>query len=137
MGAEVIVKTTVGEAAKDAYKALKEKIAEWAGNDVVALEKMPSSTNRQAVIAETVDQQPLFDKALIQALVYNLLEALEQDAQNNPIGIEIDFLKAARIHLASIAVTEGCGFRAREVDTPGEFAVGPVVVGSTLGKTSR
>jgi len=37
MAAEAVVKIAVGEAVKDAYKALKDKVAVWIGGDVEAL----------------------------------------------------------------------------------------------------
>ena len=45
MAAEATLKGAVGEAAKDAYKKLKDAVARWTGNDVEALEKNPTSTN--------------------------------------------------------------------------------------------
>ena len=41
MAAEAMLKGAVGEAAKDAYKSLKNKVAGWTGNDVEAREKNP------------------------------------------------------------------------------------------------
>jgi hypothetical protein len=37
MASEAVVKGVVGEAVKDAYKALKQRIAHWAAGDVEAL----------------------------------------------------------------------------------------------------
>ena len=39
MAGEAALKGAVGEAAKDAYKALKNRVARWAGSDVEALER--------------------------------------------------------------------------------------------------
>jgi hypothetical protein len=55
MGGEATLKGAVGEAVKDAYKLLKEKVSHWAFSDAEALEKTPASTTRQAVIAEIVN----------------------------------------------------------------------------------
>jgi hypothetical protein len=38
MTAEAVLKGTVGEAVKDGYKALKEKVSHWASGEVTALE---------------------------------------------------------------------------------------------------
>jgi hypothetical protein len=43
MAAEAVVKTGVGEVVKDAYHALKAKIAAWCGSDVEALADEPTS----------------------------------------------------------------------------------------------
>ena len=42
LGAEA-AKSAVGEVVKDAYRALKTKMAIWAAGDVTELEKTPSS----------------------------------------------------------------------------------------------
>ncbi len=55
MAGEAALKGTVSEAVKDAYKALKERVAHWAGGDVEALEKSPTSAGRQAVVAEAIN----------------------------------------------------------------------------------
>jgi hypothetical protein len=51
MAAEAVFKSSVGEVVKDAYKALKDKVAIWIRTDVEALEKTPTSQTRQAVVA--------------------------------------------------------------------------------------
>jgi hypothetical protein len=50
MAGEAALKGTVGEVAKDAYKTLKSMVAQWAGGDVHALEKTPTSQARRAVV---------------------------------------------------------------------------------------
>ena len=129
MAAEAVVKSSVGEVVKDAYKALKDKVANWIRSDVEALEKTPTSTSRQAVIAEEIDKQSPADQADIKKLAIALNEALRNAAQAGPIGIDIGRLEAARIQLAAINVTEGVGFRADEVKTTGDFTTGPITVG--------
>ena len=78
MAAEAVLKAAVGEAVKDAYKALKEKVSGWASGDV-GLEKTPDSPARQAIIAEIIDAQPEEDQIsvrdLTEALVAKLKEA--------------------------------------------------------------
>jgi hypothetical protein len=48
---------------KDAYKALKDKLAIWAVGDVAELEKTQHSDLRKAVIAEVVNNHPAEDQA--------------------------------------------------------------------------
>jgi hypothetical protein len=129
MAAEAVVKSSVGEVVKDAYKALKEKVATWTGSDVEALEKTPTSPARQAVIAEEIDRQSPADQADIKTLTIALNEALRNAAHAAPIGIDIGRLEVARVQLAAINVTEGVGFRADEVKTTGDFTTGPITVG--------
>ena len=129
MAAEAMVKSSVGEVVKDAYKALKDKVANWVRGDVEALEKTPTSTTRQAVIAEEIDKQSPADKANIKMLAIALNEALRSAAQAGPIGIDIGRLEAARVQLAAINVSEGVGFRVDEMKTTGDFTTGPITVG--------
>jgi hypothetical protein len=129
MAAEAVVKSSVGEVVKDAYKALKEKVSSWVASDVDALERTPTSTSRQAVIAEEIDRQSTEDRADIQKLAIALNEALRNAARSGPIGIDIGRLEAGRVQLAAVNVTEGVGLRADEVKTPGDFTTGPLNVG--------
>ena len=129
MAAEAVVKSSVGELVKDAYKALKDKVAIWTRSDVEALEKTPTSTSRQAVIAEEIDKQSPADQVDIKKLAIALNEALRNAAQAGPIGIDIGRLEAARVQLVAINVTEGVGLRADEVKTTGDFTTGPITVG--------
>jgi hypothetical protein len=133
MGAEAVFKSSVGEVVKDAYKALKDKVATWTRSDIEAMEKTPTSPSRQVVIAEQIDKQSPDDRTDVKKLTIALTEALRNAAQDRPIGIDIGVLEAARVQLAGINVTEGVGFRADEVKTPGEFSAGPI----TVGKTAR
>ena len=78
MAAEAAVKGTVGEAAKEAYKTLKSRVARWAGADVEALEKAPASGGRRSVVAEAVDAQPADEQAVVGALAEQLIAALKR-----------------------------------------------------------
>jgi hypothetical protein len=129
MTAQAVLKSGVGEVVKDVYGALKDKVKIWVGADVEALEKAPTSTLRQAVIAEEIDKRSPEDQADIKRLAVALSEALRNAARTGPIGIDIGRLEAARVQLAAINVTEGVGVRADEVKTTGEFTVGPISVG--------
>src|ERR1700683_2031314 len=80
MAAEAVLKAGVGEAVKDAYKTLKEKIAQWASADVAALEKTPNSASRQGVIAEVVNQQSQQDRESLRPLIETLIASLKERA---------------------------------------------------------
>ena len=66
------VKAAISETVKDAYKALKDKLAVWAGGDVAELENMPHSDARKAVIAETVNSLPTEDQEKLRDLAHVL-----------------------------------------------------------------
>ena len=137
MASEAALKGVVGEAAKDAYKALKSKIAHWAAGDVEALERNPTSTPRRAVIAEAIDQLPEAEKISVKALATELADALKKSAAEGPIGIDVGVLEAARIQLDAINVQEGIGIRAQTIITPGDFELKELNVGRPPGKAPQ
>ena len=130
--AKKALESAVGEATKDAYTALKAKIAKWAAGDVAALEKSPDSTKRQELLAEEIDKQSAHDLAEIKTLADALINELRK--QPPAVGVDIGRLEAMRIRLGEITVTEGVGFRAGEVVTPGEFSLDKLTVGGKPGK---
>jgi hypothetical protein len=138
MGAQAAFKGVVGEAVKSVYNALKEKVSAWAGSDVESLEKAPTSKARQEVIAEAINQQPPDRQDQVRELAKALLDELERLETGTPIGIDIGKLKAARVKLGEIDVSEGIGFRASEVETSGDFETGKITVGGDRsGKSQR
>ena len=134
MAGEAIVKGAVGEAVKDSYKALKGKIAHWAGHDVEALEKAPTSAARQAVVAEIIDAQPADDLAAVRALAERLIAALKATGST---GLDLARLEALEVRLGAITVKGGTGVRMGDVRVHGTFGTGDIKVGDTPGKTSE
>jgi hypothetical protein len=126
MAAEATIRASLEEAAKDAYKSLKDNIAQWASGDVRALAVEPGSNGRQIAIAEKIDQQPVDDQATIQTLTVALIDALKENARTSPIGIHFGRLEVMRVQLGTISVTAGVGVRIK-VNTSGDFTVGAVV----------
>ena len=85
------VKVAVGEAVKDAYKALKAKLTIWAEVDVAELEKTPHSEPRKAVIAEVVNNLPPEDQEKLQELAQVLTTKLKEAAP--AIGLDMGGLR--------------------------------------------
>jgi hypothetical protein len=137
MASEEALKSTVGEMVKDAYKALKAKISHGAANDVEALERNPASPARRAVVAEAIDALPDDDKISIQALATQLADAMKKSASQGSVGFDLGILEAARVHLGTINVTEGVGFRASHVRTTGDFELKELNVGLSQGKSPQ
>jgi hypothetical protein len=137
MASEAALKGSVGEAAKDAYEALREKISDWAANDVTALELNPTSAARRAIIAETVNTLPTHQQEAMRALAIELATTLKANAEQRPVGIDVGALEAARIHLEGISVTHGVGIRAQSIKTPGDFDLKNLNVGEPAGKVSQ
>jgi hypothetical protein len=96
---DAALKGAVGEGVKDAYKAVKDRVAQWASSDVEALAKEPSSPARQAVIAEIVNQRPEHEQQSLKALVDNLLFYLKE---NDPAA-------GAKINALSQTINSGDG----------------------------
>lgn len=141
LASDEAVKGFVGEAVKDAYKKLKDKIAHWAGADVDALEKAPASAARQSVVAEAVDGQPPEEQALVKALAAEVIAALKSEAKKSEgggaVGLDVGKLEALEVQLGAITVTDGTGVSMNEVKTTGAFKAGPINVGPPPGKTDR
>lgn len=75
-GAAALAKGMLGEAAKDAYKKLKNAVTAWGGHDVQSLEQHPESAPREAIVAELVDTRDEREKAQIAALARALMDEL-------------------------------------------------------------
>lgn len=132
MAGEAIVKGAAGEAIKDSYKALKGKVAHWAGRDVEALEAAPTSTARQAVVAELVDAQPVSEAIAVRELAERLVAALKTTRNT---GLDISRLEALEVRLSSITVKDGVGVRMGDVRVHGTFSTGDIKVGDPPGKS--
>jgi hypothetical protein len=137
MAGDETVKSFVGEAVKDAYKKLKDKIAHWAGADVDALEKAPASTARRGVVAEAVDGQSPEEQASVKALTDALVAALKSEAgKSGPVGIDAGKLEDLEAHLGKVTATQGTGVRISEA-RGGRLDIDEINVGPSPGKTDR
>jgi hypothetical protein len=134
---EAALKSAVGDVVKSAYNALKQKVSNWASPEVEAWEKAPTSKARQDVIAEEIDRQSVNDQREVRELASLLLRELEKQQSHTPIGVDIGRLKAARVKLGDINISEGIGFRAREIDTSGDFETQKIIVENQPGKSPR
>jgi hypothetical protein len=131
MAAEAVLKGAVGEAVKDGYKALKEKVSHWASGEVTALEATPSSIGRQTVIAEIIDAQSEDDRKSLRALAEALVAKLKECAP--AIGLDIGRLTALEAQLGNLTVTSGIGARITEANV-GTFKTGDISVGDPSRK---
>ena len=80
MAAQEVVKAAVSETVKDAYKALMDKVADWASGEGSMLEAAPSSKGKQLAVAEIIDAQSEEDKQALKLLAENLLAKLKENA---------------------------------------------------------
>lgn len=79
--AAALAKGMLGEAAKDAYTKLKDRVSAWAGHDVESLEKDPRSKGREVVLAESVDKRDDGEKQDLSALAQKLIAALGDEGR--------------------------------------------------------
>jgi hypothetical protein len=130
--AEGIAKGVLGEAAKDAYKSLKNRIAQWADHDVAALEAMPGSEAQKAVLAKGIDQRTEQDKESLRGALELLVAGLKENAP--AIGLDIGTLTNIETHLRKIDVTQGIGLRMKEA-SGGKLEVDELHVGPSPAVT--
>lgn len=131
LGGEAIVKGSLGEATKDAYKALKTSVSRWAASDVGELEKAPASNTRKAVIAEMIDQLSRGDQEMLRDLAQTLTDKLKEEAPT--IGLDVGRLTALEVQLGNVTVSHGTGARIQEANVAGTFRTGDIEVRSTPG----
>ena len=131
LAAEAALKGAVGEGVKDAYKALKEKVARWASGEAEALEQTPGSTGRQTVVAEIIDAQADGERNALRLLAEELVVKLKESAP--AIGLDIGRLTALEVQLGNLTVTGGIGARIEEANVR-TIKVGDISVGDPSRK---
>jgi hypothetical protein len=122
---------TIKEAVKDAYHALKTRVAHWASADVEALAKAPKSAARQAVVAEIIDALSDEERATLQPLADRLIAQMRHHA--SAIGADIAGVERLEADLRKIAVSEGIGVRIRDVGDA-KLKIDELIVGPPPGK---
>ncbi|WP_456619043.1 MULTISPECIES: hypothetical protein [unclassified Bradyrhizobium] len=135
MAGEAVLKGAVGEAVKDGYKTLRDKVAGWADKDVRALEQAPTSAARRAVIAEILDAKPLEEVTPARDLAEQLIAALKAGGASTSTGLDIGSLHADEAIIREIKVRSGTGARIGEAHVSGTFAVEKIDVGNASGKS--
>jgi hypothetical protein len=131
MAAPEVVKTAVGEATKDAYKALKTQLFPSAAAEVDALEAAPDSKGKQLAVAEIIDARSNEEQQTLRVLAEALIANLKETAP--AIGLEIGRVSALEAQLGNITVSKGIGARIGEADVE-SFKVGDISVGDRSGK---
>ncbi len=126
MAVQELVKSGAGEAAKDAYRALKDKLAHWASNEVTTLEEAPGSKGKQLAVAEIIDAQSDEDKQALKVLAENLLAKLRENAP--AIGLDVARVTDLEMELGKINVTRGVGVRVQDA-LGGTLKTGDISVG--------
>jgi hypothetical protein len=127
LAGEAIARGEVSKAVIDCYRALKDKIAVWAGPDVEALEKKPTSKLRQAVVAEIIDTHTAHDRVVVLTLAERLIAVLKTTSAH---GLDVGRLEALDIRIGAIEAKGATGIRIKKVDAGGDIIVGNIIVDS-------
>ncbi len=128
-GIDALAKPLVGEAVKDAYKALKAQMP-WAGDSLAALEQEPQSKGRQLVLQEGLEKRPATDLAALEPLAQALLDHLRRE-HPAPVGVDIRKLEAVNFRVGTLSVEEGTGVRIEEAKLTGDVSFDQINVGKT------
>lgn len=134
IGATAIVNGAATEAVKDAYIALKRRVAVWAESDVVALESEPDSNVRSVVVAEAIDRQSDEEIQHIAELTRILSGKI---ASEDTVGVDIGRLTSLNAQLDDITVSEGTGVRIDDASIKKNLKISSVKVGSKEGNSLR
>ena len=130
MAVQELAKAGAGEAAKDAYQALRDKVAHRASGEVATLEAAPSSTGKQLAVAEIVDAQSEEDRQVLKVLTENLLAKLKENAP--AIGLDVTRVSDLQMELGKVTVTRGVGVRVQDA-AGGTLKIGDISVGGGSG----
>ena len=126
LGSEA-AKTAMSETVKDAYKALRTRVATWAAGDVDELEKVPTSVKRRDLIAEAIDGLVPDEREVLRTLAQSLIDRL--GASSAAIGLDIRQIRALNVDLGRIDVARGTGVRVEDAEVLGTFRTGEIYVG--------
>lgn len=113
LGAATGLTETGAQAVKDAYAGLKSLISRKYGDvDVSGVERKPDSESKRASLAEDLeDAGAAGDSELGEAAVV-LLEAVRQHAPQAVIGVDVEGLVAAALHISDVE-SAGDGVRVK------------------------
>ena len=102
-----VMKATVGEAAKDAYKALKAQLFPSASAELDALETAPASADAQLAVAKVIDERSAQEQQALRAMAQELIAKLQESATG--IGADISRMNALERELRASAVASSVG----------------------------
>jgi len=105
--------------AKQAYAALKGKVAEWAGAKVEVLEAAPDSEKIRREIAEAIDNRDGAEQSLIRSLAQAVIDK-ESSGSGRAIALDFGDLKNVAVTLKKVSAqgnATGAQFRRVEGGT--------------------
>jgi hypothetical protein len=139
IGAGAVIKTIASEPTKDAYQALKSYISQhYKGTAIAILEEKPTSTARQLVVQEALEDCHLTSDPKAAQLANALIEsALQRDTEAlKVIGVDLNDIKAANIRLKDI-VSSGSGVVIKGAAATGDLEIEGVRAGTSGGSDPK
>lgn len=103
--AEAVSKGALGEAGKDIYKALKEKMPQGAGRELATLETAPDSQKTRNALAEIIDRQAQQERNALLILTQQLIDELRNTGL--AVGLEFRDLKDIGVEFEDISAKNG------------------------------
>jgi hypothetical protein len=137
LAGEAIVRGTVGELVKDAYAKLKSAVSTRAPNEIRSLEAQPTSESRRAKLVETLDALPECEATELVVPAQTLVDALQSNGENHPIGVDLTRLRAMNLRFNTIRVASGTGVIVRDACVQGDVTFDLLEVGGPQGKAMR
>lgn len=130
---EAVVRGTVGEAAKDAYQALKARVTQLVGRNAADLASTTYTGISEPEVATAIDCLPRVEQEFLHDLVRALVRELRE--HTSPVGLDAKKFEALEVQLGNITVTKGVGARFIDGSVKGTFKTGDISVGDPLGKS--
>jgi hypothetical protein len=141
-GAAGALQTTVADAVKDGYAALKNMLTERHKSvDLTTIERDPAAPDAQTALEQQLRVAGVAEDADLVALANVLLERIAQYDRDlaTAVGVDLEGIKAGKIRIADV-VSAGTGVRVRRAVAAGDFEITGVRagnVGGTPGKPLR
>jgi hypothetical protein len=141
-GAAGALQTTVADAVKDGYAALKNMLFERHKSvDLAPIERDPAAPEAQMALEQQLRSAGVAGDADLVALAKTLLEriALHDRDLAAAVGVDLEGIKAGKIRIADV-VAAGTGVRVKRAVAAGDFEITGVRagnVGGTSGKPLR
>ncbi len=137
-GSAAALQSTVGEAVKDGYAALKKMIKErYGGVELAPVESDPADPAGREELAQQLRESGAGADAEMLAKAQALLEQIATSAPDvaDIIGVDIKGVRAGKVLIEDV-VSAGAGIRAQDVVAKGDFVISGIRAGngSAAGK---
>ncbi len=131
-GASTALQTTVADIVKDAYAALKARIAaHYVSVDLATVERDPGREDTRRSLEEQLRKSGAAADSEVVAAAKSLLEHIDHHDSSQfaaVVGVDLESIKAGSVHIDDI-VSSGSGVSAKKVVAAGDFQISGVRAG--------